>query len=111
MSNIESKVMVNTAITQNAKLANTYPSQPLRKPVHEFIRKYLLQLENTPTNLYAQVMAAIEPALLESVLQYASQNQTTAARLLKISRGTLRKKMAAYGLLLNKKILTQPQHD
>ncbi len=105
MSNIASKVVVNTAITQNAKLANTYSSQPLREPVREFIRKYFLQLESTPTNLYAQVMAEIELALLESVLRYAGQNQTTTARLLKMSRGTLRKKMAAYGLLSSKRML------
>lgn len=37
--------------------------------------------------------------LLEIVLQYVGQNQSEAARILALSRGTLRKKMKQCGLL------------
>jgi Fis family transcriptional regulator len=44
------------------------------------------------------VIEEVERPLIETVLDYAQGNQTQAARLLGISRSTLRKKMAHYGI-------------
>ena len=44
------------------------------------------------------VLAEVEPPLLETVMEYTKGNQTRAAEVLGISRSTLRKKLALYGL-------------
>jgi Fis family transcriptional regulator len=45
------------------------------------------------------VMAEVEAPLLAVVLEYTKDNQSRAAELLGLNRGTLRKKMKEYGLL------------
>ncbi len=45
------------------------------------------------------VLAEVEKPLIEMVLQLTNGNQSKAAIVMGISRGTLRKKMAQYGLL------------
>jgi Fis family transcriptional regulator len=40
----------------------------------------------------------VEPALLDVVMNHVEGNQTQAAELLGINRGTLRKKLKLYGL-------------
>lgn len=88
-----------------SQIGTSIPSQPtksvpLRDSVRAAVRDYFVELDSaTPTNLYELFMAEIESPLLEMVLQYTGQNQSTAAKLLKLSRGTLRKKMAQYGFL------------
>jgi Fis family transcriptional regulator len=97
----EQQIGVNTTDT-----IATSPSKPaaLRDSVRESLRQYFIRLEGQqPANLYELVLAEIESPLLEMVLQYTGQNQSTAARLLDISRGTLRKKMQLYGYLNPKK--------
>ncbi|MBS0350941.1 MAG: DNA-binding transcriptional regulator Fis [Proteobacteria bacterium] len=74
-------------------------SQSLRNSVRESLRQYFIRLEGqTPINLYEMVLAEVEQPMLEMVLQYTGQNQSKAAKILGISRGTLRKKMAQYDL-------------
>ena len=88
-----STISAKTPITQ-AK------SAPLRQSVREFLRQYFIQCENmTPTNVYEAMLIEIEIPLLEMVLQYTRQNQSKAAHILAMSRGTLRKKMKQCGLL------------
>jgi DNA-binding protein Fis len=80
----------------------TAPLKPtaLRDSARATLREYFIRLEGQqPANLYELVLAEIESPLLEVVLQYTGQNQSTAAKLLNISRGTLRKKMQQYGYL------------
>jgi Fis family transcriptional regulator, factor for inversion stimulation protein len=82
--------------------AATAPLKPaaLRDIARATLREYFIRLEGQqPTNLYELVLAEVESPLLEMVLQYTGQNQSAAAKLLNISRGTLRKKMQQYGYL------------
>ena len=51
------------------------------------------------SELYPMVLAEMEIPLLEKVLEYTRGNQTKAAELLGLNRGTLRKKLKQYGLL------------
>jgi Fis family transcriptional regulator, factor for inversion stimulation protein len=75
------------------------PQQPLRACVAQALENYFSQLEgNTPSNLYELVLAEVESPLLEVVLRQTRGNQTKAAKLLGISRGTLRKKLKQYDL-------------
>lgn len=77
----------------------TVSNQSLRNSVRESLRQYFIRLEGqTPANLYEMVLAEVEQPMLEMVLQYTGQNQSKAAKILGISRGTLRKKMAQYDL-------------
>ena len=51
------------------------------------------------SDVYQMVMSEIEAPLLEQVMKYVRNNQTKAAHLLGLNRGTLRKKLKQYGLL------------
>ena len=50
--------------------------------------------------LYDQLTAAVEKPLLEVVMREVRGNQTHAAAVLGVNRGTLRKKLKQHGLLL-----------
>lgn len=78
----------------------TIEALPLRASVTQAIEKYFLQLgQQDIHNLYELVLAEVEDPLLRSVLKYTAGNQSKAARLLGLSRGTLRKKLQQYDLL------------
>ena len=78
----------------------TNPNQPLHDSVRQALESYLLQLKGqSPTNLYELVLAEVEVPLLETVMEYTRNNQSRAAILLGLSRGTLRKKLKIYGML------------
>ena len=51
-----------------------------------------------PGRLYELVMREVEMPLFKSVMDYAEGNQSRAASILGINRGTLRKKLREYGL-------------
>ena len=75
------------------------PATPLRDQVYEALRIYFHNLgDQQPSNLYDLVLREVEPPLLEIVMQRTHGNQTKAADLLGINRGTLRKKLRRYGL-------------
>lgn len=74
-------------------------AQPLRNSVERAMRHYFEQLGDIqPTSLYELVLAEVEVPLLQVVLQKTRGNQTKAAKLLGLSRGTLRKKLKQYNL-------------
>ena len=73
---------------------------PLRDVVRDAIQKYLQQLGNEePNNMYDLVLSEIEVPLFRMMMNYTNNNQSKAAIILGISRGTLRKKLKIYGLL------------
>lgn len=60
---------------------------------------YFSDLDGHGTHdLYQMVMATVEKPMLEAVLHHTRGNQTRAAEVLGINRGTLRKKLKQYGL-------------
>lgn len=71
----------------------------LKQCVEYALANYFAHLEDQiPSNLYELVLAEIELPLLEVVLRKTRGNQTKAAKMLGLSRGTLRKKLKQYGL-------------
>ncbi|HHW75842.1 MAG TPA: DNA-binding transcriptional regulator Fis [Xanthomonadaceae bacterium] len=75
------------------------PATPLRDHVYETLRIYFHNLGGqAPSNLYDLVQREVEPPLLEIVMQFTRGNQTKAAAILGLNRGTLRKKLRQYGL-------------
>jgi Fis family transcriptional regulator, factor for inversion stimulation protein len=78
-----------------------HKNQPLHDSVRQALESYFTQLKGgqAPTNLYEMVLAEVEVPLLEAVMEYTKGNQSRAAILLGLSRGTLRKKLKIYGML------------
>jgi two-component system nitrogen regulation response regulator GlnG len=58
------------------------------------------------SDIYAKVTAAVDRAVLETVLRYVKGNQMQASELLGISRTTLRAKMRSLGLAIEKQLLS-----
>jgi len=73
--------------------------QPIRRSVTSAIELYLGDMNGHEVNdLYHVVLSEVEPAILDVVMNYVEGNQTEAAEMLGVSRGTLRKKLKLYGL-------------
>ena len=73
--------------------------QPIRRSVQSALELYLGDLNGHKVNdLYQVVLSEIEPAILDVVMHHVEGNQTQAAEMLGINRGTLRKKLRMYGL-------------
>lgn len=72
---------------------------PLFKQVSDAVECYFSNLNGEKvTDLYDMVINEVEKGLLQAVLQESNSNQSEAARILGISRTTLRKKMDLYNL-------------
>ncbi len=73
--------------------------KPLRDCVATAIADYFRQLDgHASCALYQMVLQEVEVPLLQGVLTHTGGNQTQAAELLGMNRGTLRKKLKQYGL-------------
>jgi Fis family transcriptional regulator len=73
--------------------------QPIRRSVTSAIELYLGDMNGHEVNdLYHVVLSEVEPAILDVVMTHVAGNQTEAAEMLGVSRGTLRKKLKLYGL-------------
>ena len=71
----------------------------LSHAVKHSIRRYLFELEGTqPNNMYELVLRQVEQPLFEAILDHTKGNQSRAAELLGLNRGTLRKKLRSYNL-------------
>jgi Fis family transcriptional regulator len=67
--------------------------------VRRNLNRYFRDLDGeTPHAIYDMVIASVEKPMLEVVMKQAGGNQTAAAEMLGISRGTLRRKLAEHNL-------------
>ena len=74
-------------------------SIPLRSMTEQALDSYFTSLNgHKPGRLYDLVLREVEEPLFRTVLEYAEGNQSRAADILGINRGTLRKKLRTYGL-------------
>ena len=81
----------------NGALAN---SKPLRPHTEEALENYFASLNGTrPGDLYELVLGEVEQPLFKAVMDYTDGNQSQAACILGINRGTLRKKLKTYSLI------------
>lgn len=75
-------------------------NKPLHAYAEDAIKGYFQTLNgHKPCDLHQFVMAQVERPLLEMTLDYTGGNQSAAADMLGISRGTLRKRLQTYNLL------------
>lgn len=74
------------------------PPLSLKEHVRCALEDYFAKLDGEDASqIYAMVLAQIEPPMLEIVMKQAG-NQVRAARFLGLNRGTLRKLLAKYAL-------------
>lgn len=75
-------------------------NKPLSELTDEAISGYFTQLNGHKPggDLYQLVIGEVEKPLLQAVLNYTNGNQSQAAEILGINRGTLRKKLRTYKL-------------
>ena len=89
-------------ITNNLNRSPCVPTMPnkaktLKNSVKQSLEHYFNQLDGMPPNdFYNLLMTQVEPPLLEVVMKHTNNNQSKAAKLLGMSRGTLRKKLKHY---------------
>ena len=75
-------------------------SKPLRRHTEEALIQYFASLNgDRPGDLYDLVLGEVEEPLFKAVLEYTHGNQSQAAGILGINRGTLRKKLKTYSLI------------
>jgi len=74
-------------------------ASPLRLTVQEAIRRYLEDMgQSQPACLYQTLLAEVEPPLIEEVLRFTHGNQSRTAKILGITRNTLRTKLHRYDI-------------
>lgn len=87
-------------ITEKNPLQVSAGTRPLRNVTEEALDNYFASLNGSkPSELYNLVLAEVEAPLFRAALNYTKGNQSRAAEILGINRGTLRKKLRIYGLL------------
>jgi two-component system, NtrC family, nitrogen regulation response regulator GlnG len=85
--------------TIQAAAKRSVPSLPAPLPLEASLTRLIQErLRAGSTNLLAELIDLTERHVLSEVLHHAEGNQSQAARILGISRGTLRTKMATHGL-------------
>jgi len=83
----------------NAQTTLQPPPVLLSEKVEQVVEFYFTQLKGHHTeNLYNLVISEVEKPLLITVLKHVGYNQTKAAKILGLSRSTLRKKIEIYQL-------------
>ena len=74
-------------------------TDPLSKCVQDALRFYLENMAgHDVVNLYALVLEEVERPMFETVLDHTNGNLSHAAKMLGLTRATLRKRLAAYGI-------------
>ncbi|WP_296806640.1 helix-turn-helix domain-containing protein [Thiocapsa sp.] len=74
-------------------------TDPLSKCVQDALRFYLENMAgHDVVNLYALVLEEVERPMFETVLDHTNGNLSHAAKILGLTRATLRKRLAAYGI-------------
>ena len=79
--------------------ANGHTAVPLRTQTAQALQIYFSHLDGDhPRHLYNMVLREVEEPLFRAVLEYVKGNQSRAAEVLGLNRGTLRKKLREHGL-------------
>lgn len=86
--------------TKRNKELRASNKKPLRKHTEEALDRYFASLNgDRPGDLYDLVLGEVEQPLFKAVMEYTHGNQSQAAGILGINRGTLRKKLKCYSLI------------
>ena len=92
--------MAQKKTKKNRDLQVLSHKKPLRKHTEEALNGYFKSLNgDRPGDLYEFVIGEVEKPLFKAVMDYTDGNQSQAAGILGINRGTLRKKLKTYSLI------------
>lgn len=84
-----------TQIDKQTEIATK--EQGLQDLVYSLVNRFLAENKgNSITDLYDMILSEVEPPLLQAVMEKRRGNQLQAAKMLGISRGTIRKKLQRY---------------
>ena len=91
--------MVNNK-KKNDSLKSKNSKKPLCEHTEDALDQYFTTLNgDRPGDLYDLVIGEVERPLFKAVMDYTQGNQSQAAGILGINRGTLRKKLRTYSLI------------
>jgi len=86
----------NKSTTLQAKASK----KPLCQHTEDALDQYFTTMNgDRPGDLYDLVISEVERPLFKAVMDYTQGNQSQAAGILGLNRGTLRKKLRTYSLL------------
>ena len=92
--------MAQKNINKKNDLKASTDKKPLREYTEEALNRYFKSLNgDRPGDLYEFVLGEVEEPLFKAVMDYTHGNQSQAAGILGINRGTLRKKLKTYSLI------------
>ena len=84
----------------NKDVAFKTDKKPLCKHTEDALDQYFATLNgDRPGDLYDLVIGEVERPLFQAVMDYTQGNQSQAAGILGINRGTLRKKLRTYSII------------
>jgi Fis family transcriptional regulator len=90
----------NKKSNKNKEFKASTKSKPLHKHTEDALKQYFRKLNgDRPGDLYDLVIGEVERPLFKAVMDYTDGNQSQAAGILGINRGTLRKKLRSYSLI------------
>lgn len=96
--NVSSQSSADLSANLSTKFANGN-TPPLSDMTEQALKHYFEKLNgHPPVALYDFVLSEVERPLFRTVLAFTRGNQSRAADILGINRGTLRKKLKNYGL-------------
>ena len=92
--------MASTKPKDCTELTSKKSKKPLCKHTEDALRNYFDTLNgDRPGDLYELVLGEVERPLFKAVMDFTDGNQSQAADILGINRGTLRKKLRTYSLI------------
>ncbi len=95
LTNVPSKTSNN-----GKELRTSKSKKPLCQHTEDALQNYFACLHgDRPGDLYDLVLGEVERPLFKAVMDYTDGNQSQAAGILGINRGTLRKKLKTYCLI------------
>ena len=84
----------------NNDLSFRTSKKPLCKHTEDALDQYFATLNgDRPGDLYELVIGEVERPLFQAVMDYTQGNQSQAAGILGVNRGTLRKKLRTYSII------------
>jgi Fis family transcriptional regulator, factor for inversion stimulation protein len=87
---------MNVSDIQSSSI-NIEQEKGLQEMVYNLVNRFLIENKGKPINeLYDMILSEVEPPLLQAVMEKKRGNQLQAAKMLGISRGTIRKKLLRY---------------
>lgn len=92
--------MAQTNANTRKKFKAPKSKKSLHKHTEDALEQYFRSLNgDSPGDLYDLVIGEVERPLFKAVMDYTDGNQSQAAGILGINRGTLRKKLRSYSLI------------